>query len=116
MSPHERILATINRQPVDRIPVDIWLTPEVLDSLRAHTGVQDEYEIYRTLGVDKIAWIFPGYRAEKFDPNEGEGMDPWGVPLKKVRSGRATYRRFSSTPTARRAHSSHTSPKPGWTF
>jgi uroporphyrinogen-III decarboxylase len=30
MTSHDRVLATINRQPVDRIPVDVWLTPEVL--------------------------------------------------------------------------------------
>jgi hypothetical protein len=94
MTPRERILATIERRPVDRVPVDLWLTPEVLDSLRGHTGVEDEYQLYQTLGVDKIAWVFPGYRAEKFDPNEGEGLDPWGVPLHKVKSGMATYMEY----------------------
>jgi hypothetical protein len=34
MTPRERIMATINRLPVDRAPVDLWCTPEVLDSLR----------------------------------------------------------------------------------
>ena len=29
VTPKERIWATINRQPVDRPPVDLWCTPEV---------------------------------------------------------------------------------------
>lgn len=98
MNSHQRLLATLERRPVDRLPVDVWLTPEVLDSLRGYVGVQDEYELYGKLGVDKIAWIFPGYRAERFDPNEGEGSDPWGVPLQKVRSGLATYIEYGTPP------------------
>ena len=54
MTPRERILATINRQPVDRRPVDIWCTPEILDELRRYTSTEDEMEVYRKLGVDKI--------------------------------------------------------------
>ena len=100
MNAHERILATLNRQPVDRVPVDIWLTPEVLDSLRQYTGEEDEYTVYRKLGVDKIAWIFPGYHSEKFDPNDSEGRDPWGVPTIKVQSGLATYQEYGKGPLA----------------
>ena len=100
MTPHERILATLNRQPVDRVPVDVWLTPEVLDSLRSHVGEADEYTLYQKLGVDKIAWVFPGYEAERFDPNDSTGRDPWGVPTHKVKSGLATYQEFGAGPLA----------------
>ena len=100
MTPHERTLATVNRKPVDRVPVDVWLTPEVLESLLRHVGETDEYELYRKLGVDKIAWIFPGYGREKFDPNDSQGMDPWGVPTQKVQSGLATYQEYGTGPLA----------------
>lgn len=98
MTPHERILATLERRSVDRMPVDVWLTPEVLADLSSHFGVADELELYRTMEVDKIVWVFPGYRTEKFDPNESDGMDPWGVPMRKVRSGKATYMEYSAAP------------------
>ena len=78
MTSHERLLATINRQPTDRVPVDVWLTPEVLASLMDHAGERDEYTLYRKLGVDKIAWIFPGYGTTRFDPNDSAGHDLWG--------------------------------------
>lgn len=29
MNSRERILAVLNRQPVDRLPVDLWYTPEI---------------------------------------------------------------------------------------
>lgn len=98
MTPHERIIAVLNRQPTDRPPVDLWLTPEVLRSLLQYTGESDEYELYRKLGVDKIAWVFPGYRTEKFDPNVGEGMDPWGVPMQVVQAGIASYMEYGTPP------------------
>lgn len=100
MTSRERIAAVLNRQPVDRIPVDVWLTPEVLTSLLQHLGESDEYALYRRLGVDKIAWVFPGYGAEKFDPNDSAGRDPWGVPTHQVRSGLATYQEYGEGPLA----------------
>ena len=100
MTPQQRILATVNREPVDRVPVDVWLTPEVLQSLLEYTGVTDEYALYSKLGVDKIAWNFPGYQSDKFDPNDSTGLDPWGVPTFKVKSGLATYQEYGDGPLA----------------
>ena len=100
MTPHERILATINRRPTDRVPVDVWLTPEVLAALMEHTGERDEFALYRKLGVDKIVWIFPGYGTDRFDPNDSAGRDPWGVPTHQVKSGLATYQEFGEGPLA----------------
>ena len=100
MTPQERILATLDRQPVDRIPIDVWLTPEVCAALKAHVGEQDEWTLYQKLGVDKIVWIFPGYEADHFDPNSGGERDLWGVPLKNVHSGQATYQEFGEGPLA----------------
>lgn len=100
MKPIERIRKTLCREPTDRPPVDLWLTPEVLQSLRAHTGIEDELEIYRALGVDKIVWVFPGYESDRFDPNQSEGRDPWGVPTLMVKSGQATYIEYGEGPLA----------------
>lgn len=100
MTPRDRVLATIHRQPTDRVPVDVWLTPEVLAALQRHVGEPDEFTLYRKLGVDKIAWVFPGYGSEKFDPNDSAGRDPWGVPTHKVQSGLATYQEYGEGPLA----------------
>ena len=100
MNSHQRILATLEGKPVDRVPVDVWLTPEALESTMRHVGADDELGLYRELGVDKIVWIFPGYQSERYDPNDSQGRDPWGVPTHKVRSGLATYQEFGEGPLA----------------
>lgn len=100
MTPRERILKTINRQPTDRTPVDLWCTPEVLESLRKHTSLQDEFEIYNALGVDKIVWIFPGYGGRYFDPNDSGEITMWGVPTRMVKAGLATYQEYINPPIA----------------
>jgi uroporphyrinogen decarboxylase len=114
MTSHERILAVLRRQPTDRTPVDVWLTPEVLDSLRKHVGESDEYTLYQKLGVDKIAWIFPGYGTEKFDPNDSAGRDPWGVPTRKVQSGLATYQEYGEGPLAHYTDPAQLADYAGW--
>jgi uroporphyrinogen-III decarboxylase len=47
MTPRDRILAVLNRKPVDRIPVDLWHTPEVGE-------VRDYLD---TLGADGTGYI-----------------------------------------------------------
>ena len=64
MTHKERILAILNRQPVDRLPVDLWHTPEIAAALRAHCGVQDDFAMWESLGIDKIVWVFLDYRME----------------------------------------------------
>ena len=100
MTPKERILATINRQPVDRPPVDLWLTPEVLDTLRKYTSTEDELALYNKLGIDKIVWIFPGYGGRYFDPNDSGEVTMWGVPTRMVKAGLATYQEYIDPPIA----------------
>ncbi|MBS0663717.1 MAG: hypothetical protein JSR48_10675 [Verrucomicrobia bacterium] len=100
MTPLERIHAVLERRDIDRTPVDIWLTPEMLQALQSHTGIQDELALYRHLGLDKIVWVFPGYRTERFDPNQSDGRDPWGVPTLRVKSGAATYQEYGEGPLA----------------
>lgn len=98
MTPRERVLATINRLPVDRPPIDLWCAPEVLDDLRKYTGIDDELEVYHKLGVDKIVWVFPGYGGRYFDPNDSGEITMWGVPTRMVKAGLATYQEYIDPP------------------
>jgi uroporphyrinogen decarboxylase len=98
MTPRDRIIATLDRKPTDRTPVDLWVTPEVLQSLREHTGESDELAVYQKLGLDKIVWVFPGYGKGRFDPNESTGRTMWGVPTRLMKAGLATYLEFGTPP------------------
>ena len=100
MTPRERILSTIKRQPVDHPPVDIWCTPEVLEDLKLFTGKEDELSIYTALGIDKIVCISPGYAGHHFKPDDSDEITPWGVPTKKMKAGMATYKECINPPIA----------------
>jgi hypothetical protein len=94
MTPHERILKALNSEPVDRYPIDIWHTPEILESLKQYTGESDELKLYQKLGIDKIVWLWPTYQHDQSASKKGETLNPWGVPTRTQRSGLATYEEF----------------------
>jgi uroporphyrinogen decarboxylase len=106
MTPKERILAILNRQPVDRIPVDLWHTPEIAAALRRHFGVADDFAMWRALGLDKIVWDFIDYQTEagRAGGQSGAGAESggdrtmWGVPLKNIQAGEAHYAEFGDAP------------------
>ena len=107
MSPKERILAILNRQPVDRIPIDLWHTPEIGALLRQHFGVADDLSLYRAMNLDKIVWDFMEYKTddgESSGSQSGAGAESggsrtmWGVPLKGIQAGAAHYAEFGEAP------------------
>lgn len=95
MQPRERVLAILNRDPVDRIPVDIWHTQEVQDDLQKHFGVEDPLEIYQAMELDKIAWTFVVHTGHPQD-KEGGMRSQWGTPLIVQQAGEAVYHEFGS--------------------
>lgn len=106
MNARERVLAVLDRQPVDRLPVDIWHTDEVLTSLKRHTGSADDFALYRKLGVDKIVWVFPIYRGSESEVAtssthvETAERTLWGTPVKSIQAGEALYHEFATPPLA----------------
>jgi len=109
MTPKERILAVLDRKPVDRLPVDLWHTPEIGAALRQHFGVADDLAAYRALALDKIVWVFMDYHSgsgERAGAQSGAGAESggsrtmWGVPLKDIQAGAAHYAEFASAPLA----------------
>ncbi|HEX5789549.1 MAG TPA: uroporphyrinogen decarboxylase family protein [Luteolibacter sp.] len=107
MTPKQRILATLQRQPTDRAPVDLWHTPEVSAELRKHFGVSDDFAMWRALGLDKIVWDFIDYRTEEGERaggQSGAGAESggqrtmWGVPLQNIQAGEAQYAEFGVAP------------------
>lgn len=107
MNSRERILAVLNRQPVDRLPVDLWYTPEIGAMLRQHFGVANDLNLYRAMKLDKIVWDFIGYKTETGEAagaqsgagaESGGSRSMWGVPLKNIQAGAAHYAEFGDAP------------------
>ena len=107
MEPKARVLSALQREPIDRIPVDLWHTPEIGADLCAHFGVDDDLDMYEALGLDKVVWVFMDYAS---DENERAGSQVgattsgsrtmWGVPLKHVQAGVGHYEEFAGAPMA----------------
>jgi uroporphyrinogen decarboxylase len=83
MNARERMLAAINRKPVDRIPTDIWATREVWTKLRSHFG--DNTDIMAELHIDGFAGVAPEYIGPALTAAaENELVDFWGIRRRMV--------------------------------
>jgi uroporphyrinogen decarboxylase len=105
MNHRERILATLARKPVDRCPVDIWHTPEVVAALQRHFDAPDEFAMWRALDVDKMVWVFMEYLSDSGEhagsqvgATKSASRTMWGVPLKPTKAGEAHYDEFGEAP------------------
>ncbi len=101
MNAKERVLAVINRQPVDRLPIDIWMTGEVRQSLLEHCGVRDDFALYSALGIDKIVWVGAGYTynpTAEADAAAGLYRSTYGQPSREKQSGDAMYLESAGAP------------------
>jgi len=77
------MLAAINRQPIDRIPTDIWATPEVWEKLRDHFG--EGVDIAAELHIDGFWGVWPEYigpALPRVPPDEV--VDIWGTRSRRM--------------------------------
>lgn len=99
MEAKERVQAILNRQSVDRIPVDMWWTPEVFQALADHTGQKDELSVSKALGLDKMPWTGLLYKGKLRETKEENHIASfWGVLLEKTQSGAAEYAEMVENP------------------
>jgi len=99
MNSRERILAAINRQPLDRIPTDIWATGEVWQKLAAHFG--DGVDLYEALHIDGIATVGADYAGPPLpEAPPGETVDMWGIRSRPMNYGTGVYYEQSHNPLA----------------
>lgn len=88
MTHRERVLAAIDRRPVDRLPTDYWGTPETTNALLAHYGVSEQMELWRKMEIDKIVGVTPEYVGPAFEYHPpGRWTNPfgyWGVKTREI--------------------------------
>jgi len=90
MNSRERVLAAIDRKPLDRFPTDIWATPEVWTKLRQHFG--EGVDMYDQLHIDGMAGIDPAYVGPALpEMPEGEQINFWGMRSKRVAHESGAY-------------------------
>ncbi len=93
------MLAAINRQPVDRIPTDIWATGEVVAKLRDHFG--EGADIGAELHIDGFWSGAPEYIGPALPRVSGdESINFWGIRSKRVPHVGGAYYEQSFYPLA----------------
>lgn len=93
MTSRERMLTAIDRTGLpDRVPLDIWATPEVWAKLRAHFAVADNQAVQRALRIDGFHHVGPRYIGPPL-PRSADGVvaNEWGMRSKPVAYGSGTY-------------------------
>ncbi|NQT60019.1 MAG: uroporphyrinogen-III decarboxylase-like protein [Bacteroidetes bacterium] len=115
MTPKERWKAVLNRKQPDRIPVDWWGTVEVEKKVKAHLGLDDIWDVYKKLHIDKLIKIEPEY----VGPKLAQGTDWFGCKFKGIPYGKGEYEECVFHPLAQyetieeiEAH--YTWPDPDW--
>ena len=91
MTPRERMLAAIQHQPVDRLPTDIWATPEVWARLKEHFQTSDTADVIEKLGIDGFAGASPRYIGPPLKDEGGIHYDEWGMGYRAQGYGTGDY-------------------------
>jgi len=82
MTSKERVLAALARRPTDRVPIQIYLTPEIQQKLMDHFGHTSHEQLLETFGVD-FRGVHPRYTGTLPPVPEGaDFVDEWGVGYK----------------------------------
>lgn len=79
MNAKERVLTAIAHQEPDRVPIQTYLTPEILQKLLDHFGFTQFEDLMKVFGIDLRSVNAP-YRGPKRPLPEGSVfVDEWGV-------------------------------------
>ncbi len=78
MTSKERMHMALAHEEPDRVPLDMWITPEIRDRLMEESGAADPFELRVGLGHDCLM-SFVGLVASFYLSDEKEYVDPWGI-------------------------------------
>jgi len=97
MTPKQRVLAAIEHRQPDRVPIQIYLTPEIEQRLIQYLKTDD---LLAAFGVD-FRGVEPLYAAPSLRIPAGCDMvDEWGVGYKRVEFGGGAYEEAIYLPLA----------------
>ncbi len=88
MDSRERVLASLNHQEPDRVPIDYWATDEVNAALLKKYGFSEKEKLLDFFEVDFRYLDGPQFIGPKIIRQDGSEEDHFGVPRKKVAYGK----------------------------
>lgn len=79
MTPRERMIATLNHQRPDRVPIELGWRDEVMDAAKEHYGVATNQEVAAILGADNCRSVGVKTRWPDYEKRiNGELRGPFG--------------------------------------
>ncbi len=101
MNSKERVQIALNHKEPDRVPLDLWITPEIEKTLMQKMDRSDSFDLRVELGHDLLMSIV-GIVASFYMSDDEEYVDPWGVTWRQVRyaEGAGKYTEIVDHPLA----------------
>lgn len=96
MRAKERVLETVAFRETDRVPIQIYATPEINAKLKRHFAGRD----YRKEFLVDFRTVGPPFRGRLKPPEAGVHYDMWGVGYRKVRNEYGEYDEAAELPLA----------------
>lgn len=114
MTGRERWLAVFSGEKPDRVPMDIWATPEATEKLCRHLGC-DREGMLKKLHIDTPLIVVGSYAGPTLPANE----DAFGVKYREIDYGSGAYLEAYTSPLARyqsveQIEANYTWPEPDW--
>ncbi|MFW6139040.1 MAG: uroporphyrinogen decarboxylase family protein [Spirochaetota bacterium] len=99
MTSRERLKAALEHRRPDRVPLDLWVTPEIERVMMADIGVADPFEMRVRMGHDLLLTLV-GLVNSFYMSDEPEYIDPWGITFRNIvySSGGGKYTEMVSHP------------------
>lgn len=101
MDGYERVMAAVNHQRSDRVPLNFFGTSEVWTNLKKHLKLEDDEAVRRYIGSDmryvQANYVGPSHFAGETGYATG-GTDVWGIKWKPVSNDYSTYFEISDYP------------------
>jgi len=101
MNSRERVQTALNHRQPDRVPLQLWLTPEVAKELKLHIGVGDsEEDILDALDID-VRWLLVDYIGPECQIYpDGSRENEFGMRFRAVSNRFGSYDEFLFHPLA----------------
>jgi len=101
MTPRERVRVALDHQTPDRVPMDLWMTPEVEAELMRQTGAENPFAMRVEAGHD-LLMTSVGMVSSFYMSQEREYVDPWGIRFARTSysNGAGSYTEIVGHPLA----------------
>jgi len=101
MTSKERVHTALLHEEPDRVPLDLWITPEIEAMLMREMDESDPFGLRVRLGHDCLT-TFAGIVASFYLSEEPEYVDPWGITWRRVQvaEGKGSYTEMVGRPLA----------------